>query len=37
MPLSDDKPLPIPLDSYKDGKLKLAVDGSPVYIKVRLP
>lgn len=37
MPMSDDKPLPIPLDGYKDGKLKLAVDGSPVYIKVRLP
>jgi serine/threonine-protein kinase ATR len=37
MPMSDDKPAAVPVDGYKDGKLKLAIDGSPLYMKVRLP
>jgi hypothetical protein len=37
MPMTDDTPPAIPIDDYAGGRLKVEIDGSPVYIRVRLP
>jgi hypothetical protein len=37
MPLADGDAPAVPLDSYRAGKLKVQIDGSPVYSPVRLP